>query len=271
MQSKDQAPVKVIDTSHWDTVTSWQEVKNDGVEAVYAKATDGTDWVDPVFINSVRGAQSVGLPIGAYHFLQPYTDARQQAKFFRQMLDTLQLDLIPVLDAEKAGITVQDVLNFADELGHPIIVYSYTEFIRENFPSGLSKFPLWIADYRNIDNPPDVGGWTNFVGWQFTETGSVKGVSTNVDISAFTSLNDIAYQPVDMKRTTTSNLNVRTGAGVQYALAEHFIPENTEIHLDKLYGNWAHTTYGPIGGWVNRHYLIETESEKNEVKPTINQ
>lgn len=46
MKSRSSKNLKGIDVSFWQGDINFQEVKNSGIQAVYMKATEGTDIVD---------------------------------------------------------------------------------------------------------------------------------------------------------------------------------------------------------------------------------
>src|SRR5262252_29009 len=72
---------KVIDISHWNTVTDWAAVKAAGIVGVIAKATEGTGYVDDCYLSNARGALGAGLLFGGYHFANA-SDPHQQVDHF---------------------------------------------------------------------------------------------------------------------------------------------------------------------------------------------
>ena len=61
----------------------------------------------------------------------------------------------------------------------------YDNFFVPNRGYPLKNMPLWIALYTAIPGnpsvPPDVGGWTRWRIWQYSENATVAGVSNPVD------------------------------------------------------------------------------------------
>ena len=51
----------------------------------------------------------------------------------------------------------------------------------------LAQCPLWIAQYTTAAAPSGIPQqvWTNWALWQYTETGRVDGIDTNVDRERF--------------------------------------------------------------------------------------
>jgi GH25 family lysozyme M1 (1,4-beta-N-acetylmuramidase) len=240
--------MNIIDISHWQTVTDWQALKN-SVDGIICKATQGSAYVDPSFVSNVQKAHSVGLKVGAYHFVQ-WQDPIQEAANFLNATKGLTLDFVSFIDEETdpGSIDVEQwTKSFVSAVGLPMDYYSYTSFIQEhsmNFP-----LPLWIADYSGKE--PSI----NHVMWQYSEHGHTPGVQGETDLDTVSYLDLISnYQTVDLLRTTTSDLNCRVAPGTWFDV-RRVIPQGTQIRITKLYQGWAYTTYGQYGGWVSRQYL----------------
>lgn len=74
-------PIHVVDLSHYQTVTSFDEMKKAGVIGVILKATEGLTIIDDKYLMFQRAAEEAGLLVGGYHFLHA-GDPIPQAKFF---------------------------------------------------------------------------------------------------------------------------------------------------------------------------------------------
>ena len=187
---------------------------------VYAKASEGISFVDSQFINNVNGARNNGIVVGGYHFARPearptLVGARQEADHFMSVLQQgfgqgQYGDIFPVLDVEtpypRDGLTMSTSVllrwinefrrYFKERTGKTIMLYTAIFFIEsyDNFyhpvPTGnpLLDMPLWIAHYPHLNPaqpiPPDRGGWSYWTVWQYTDQGSVAGISGNVDLNA---------------------------------------------------------------------------------------
>src|SRR5271156_2860653 len=62
--SSDSPPTNVI----------WSKVKTNGISFAWAKATEGTYYVDADYVYNTTNAKSAGVLIGAYHFARPDLD-----------------------------------------------------------------------------------------------------------------------------------------------------------------------------------------------------
>lgn len=100
-------------------------------------------------------------------------------------------DLPPVLDLETAdGISGTAILDAAatwlslveKASGRTPIIYTSARFWRENLakakdPNRFSAhYPLWVAYYGHIPQPPLPDGWTTWTFWQYTDSGKVNGI-----------------------------------------------------------------------------------------------
>jgi lysozyme len=181
--------VQGIDVSHYQGTVDWQQVKAAGIQFAFAKATEGVTLADPEFAANWAGMKAAGLLRGAYHFYEPTDDAGQQAAFFLSTVQLASGDLPPVLDVETAAATSaqlwQGVQTWLDQVqaatGLRPILYLSATFANENAaPASLAAYPLWLAQYE-VELPTLPTGWTTWLLWQYTETGTVNGVGGSVD------------------------------------------------------------------------------------------
>jgi len=185
-----------IDVSHNNETVDWNAAAAAGIQFAFAKATQGTDFTDPMFSTNWPAMQAAGILRGAYHFLGfPGTDptawdANLQAQIdhFLSVLGPLQPgDLPPVLDLEdgdnKSGWKVLMASNPSGALaivtkivtyttaqlgGVTPILYTGSFWSGPTIDSGLgdptptampfSTYPLWLAQYPQVHTPVPVPG-----------------------------------------------------------------------------------------------------------------
>jgi len=208
------AKVAGIDTSHWNGQIDWAKVRAAGQRFCFQKATEGNYYQDDTFAANWQGCKANGILRGAYHFYKPEIDARTQARYFAQFLQGHEAgELPPVLDME---VTTRKILGFNQTVpraefiagveaflqelenltGKKAIIYSNWNILNNYFliPAGtpplwVSNYWLWIAQYPNPgvvqDEPLMPAGWTRWVFWQHSKTGSVNGINGNVDLDWF--------------------------------------------------------------------------------------
>jgi len=188
----------IIDISHYQTVTDWQKVKA-AVSGVMIKATQGVGYVDPAFTSHVQGAKAAEIPFGFYHFASlnnaanPTGDAVAEARAFAAACrpHTPAMPLALDLETNPSNLTPAQVLTwvrafFAElrELGMGnYVLYSYTPFLNQNLPANhmLGGIPLWLAAYTPQPKLPN--GWNGYWMWQYTDGGTLPGITGNVDLN----------------------------------------------------------------------------------------
>jgi GH25 family lysozyme M1 (1,4-beta-N-acetylmuramidase) len=182
----------------------WGQVAGAGYSFAFVKATQGNYYANPYFATDYGAARTVGMFRSAYHFADPSaSDGQTQADY---LLNTAPyaadgLTLPPALDLEDVqsqpmcyGLSTAGVVGwiaaFSSEVlartNHLPIIYTRANWWNQCTGSSTSfgGNPLWIADY-GVASPALPVSWAWWTFWQWTSTGSVPGVSANVDISYF--------------------------------------------------------------------------------------
>ncbi|MTH97828.1 GH25 family lysozyme [Roseibium sp. RKSG952] len=189
-----------IDVSRWQGDIDWQEVKRDGTEFAWIKATEGGDHYDPRFLDNWYGAQAAGVRRGAYHFYYFCRPVEEQVSWVKEIIP-VDPDALPmVLDMEwnahsktcrdrppRAQI-IRDMDHFLDEVekhyGKRPVIYSSVDFHRDRLVGAFKDEHFWL---RSVATHPmniyeDRDDW---VFWQYTAEGRVAGVKGDVDRNAF--------------------------------------------------------------------------------------
>lgn len=185
-----------IDVSEWQGNVDFEKVKEEGIEIVYIRAGQGFSYKDAQFERNYEEARRNGLKIGVYHYMtaRSVEDAKLQAQFFVSLISKKQIDCKLAMDFESFGNLNRTQINeiavaYMNEVkrlsGKDVVVYSNTYDAKYIFDSGVAENPLWVAQY-GVNEPQDNGNWRNWVGYQYTSTGRVNGISGNVDLDRFT-------------------------------------------------------------------------------------
>ena len=189
--------IKGIDVSNNDGSINFSQVASDGVEYVYVKATEGQSFQDSYMVEFYNGCKNNNLKVGAYHFLVSTSTPEAQAQNFYVMIKDYEWDLVPMMDVETmSGFDAETLCNYVErfiatfnelsplQLG----IYSYTSFI-ENLGGAedtIKDMPFWEANYNDDPWNLDDTFFTNRIGHQYTEEGSISGVNCNCDVNVFT-------------------------------------------------------------------------------------
>lgn len=187
--------VRGIDVSDYQGTVNWGAVASSKIEFAITKATEGATFVADTFTTNWAGIRREKLVRGAYHFFRPRTDPLAQADLFLDIVKLEPGDLPPVLDIEsddgvdpdriKSSIRTWLLRVEQATLRRPI-VYTYPSFWeRMGNWQDFADYPLWIAHYTTEPRPWVPGGWRTWTMWQYTDRGSVNGVTGGVDVNSF--------------------------------------------------------------------------------------
>lgn len=191
-----------IDVSEWQGEIDWQQVKAAGVEFAMIRvgwrgSEQGVLVEDTCARDNFAGASAAGVKIGAYFFSQAITseEAVEEANYLLSFVKDWNVEMPVVYDWEfidaesRTGNmdprTLTDCTKaFCDTVsaaGYQPMVYFNTNHSRENiYIRELTDYPFWLARYDTVlDYPYKVDMW------QYTESGSVPGISGNVDINLY--------------------------------------------------------------------------------------
>ncbi len=180
----------VIDLSHHNQISSFQQIKDAGILAVIHKATQGLTYTDPTFSRHREAALEAGLKFGAYHF-GIGGDAVAQAEHF---LSVAGSDGLLVLDFEDntqgQSMTLAEAEAFVSHIyactgrypglysGHTLKEALVAANISQPSQTVLSNCWLWLARYgaAPVVPPP----WSQWTLWQYTD-GNVGDQPHTVD------------------------------------------------------------------------------------------
>jgi|GEM_PF-1745851 len=182
-----------IDISHFDGVIKWSAVRRAGIVWAYAKATEGTEDIDPQFDFNWTAMAEAGVIRGAYHFFDPAIDATAQAEHFLSIVQLDSGDLPPMLDLETtggmsnaelvSGVTAW-LATVQKATGRRPVIYVDPSFWNEHMAAGFGGYPVWVADWE-VKSPHLPNGWSRWTFWQYSDKGSVSGIKGNVDLDWF--------------------------------------------------------------------------------------
>ena len=215
-----------IDVSKWQETIDWPTVATQ-VDFAIIKATESQSMIDPAFATNRANAAAAGVRIGMYHVASPsasLADARAEANHFLQVAAPGAGNLIPALDIEinrvpdwmtstqleawarawlnhvtrqarrapdglRQRVHVRDLARQHDVVRRPRVS-------RSGLPGGGRCPPRLPADDWQGQ------GWTF---WQWSSTGTVPGITTDVDRDR--------YVGTKLSRATIASLTAQPGVG----------------------------------------------------------
>jgi GH25 family lysozyme M1 (1,4-beta-N-acetylmuramidase) len=189
-----------IDVSKYQSEINWDEVAQDGIDFAiirlgYRGYSSGALVMDEYFQANIKGAQNVGIKIGVYFFSQAINraEAIEEAEYILAEIKDYNVTLPIVFDMEEVSGTVARTDDLSAEqvteimtafckrikqAGHTPVIYGNSKwFVSRMNLEKLEDYEKWIAQYFKVPAFP-----YNFSIWQFTDSGTVKGINGKVDM-----------------------------------------------------------------------------------------
>lgn len=182
--------VRGIDISSHNGEIDFGKVKAAGIDFVFIKASEGTDFLDRRFQANYDSVTAHGIPIGVYHFFRYEKDGVKQAVNLCTALGGRVPQLGVVIDVEDAGnphegdeqiivANLGEMIDYLNLRGLTVMLYTnkdgYNQFLRRAY----TGYPLWICSFN--DNPIDAE-WRF---WQYSHNGRVDGIEGDVDLNVY--------------------------------------------------------------------------------------
>jgi GH25 family lysozyme M1 (1,4-beta-N-acetylmuramidase) len=105
-----QRPLGIDVSSYQGSGITWSSVKSSGRVFAWAKATEGTGYIDADFTINENNGKAAGVYIGAYHYAHPElnTPAEEASYFWNEAGSYIAADgltLMPMLDVEGSAFS----------------------------------------------------------------------------------------------------------------------------------------------------------------------
>ncbi|MDL2224513.1 hypothetical protein LJB92_04285 [Bacteroidales bacterium OttesenSCG-928-M06] len=185
-------PVTGIDISQHTGIVDFSLIRQENIDFIYMKSTEGGDYVDPLFERNYKEAKNAGFTVGCYHLFRYNVPGKIQARNYLHAITDKEFDLPLVADVEegKPGekynreVVISELKIFLEELEnagylHPIIYTNkknYSIFIEEE----LNNYNLWIA---HLDSKPS--NRVNWLFWQHWLNKKIPGAEGYIDMNTF--------------------------------------------------------------------------------------
>lgn len=188
------APLKSIqgfDISHHQGHIHWQQISSSHFQFVYIKATEGTDYIDPLFKENWHQAKKTELKVGAYHFFNICRSGDLQARNFIRTVPKRAVSLAPAIDLEYdtkciQTLTKDQLLKNIDAMQQQLqkyyakipIFYTSPQFYEIILKGNFKNTPIWLRQYNT---KPQIK-WQY---WQYSAQGKIQGIKTPVDLDLY--------------------------------------------------------------------------------------
>ncbi|MBX7097015.1 MAG: carboxypeptidase regulatory-like domain-containing protein [Myxococcaceae bacterium] len=188
------ATLNGIDVSYWQQSINWASVKGAGKVYAITRAGHGTA-TDTYFARNWSGMKANGIIRGAYHYLVPNQSISTQANMMIQAMATLGPDdLPPMLDVEEvdgvspAGMAAavgQWLSAVKAATGRTPMIYTGSYFWNDYVKSSAFTSSALVLPNYSSSCPTPPTAWNKWTIHQHSSTGSVAGISGNVDLDRF--------------------------------------------------------------------------------------
>ncbi|MGN0331056.1 MAG: GH25 family lysozyme [Kineothrix sp.] len=187
-----------IDVSTWNGNIDWAKVKNSGVSYVIIRtgfrgSTQGALVEDAKFRQNIQGATNAGLKVGVYFFTQAVNEveAVEEASMVLSQIKNYKITYPVFIDVEgsggradalDAGTRTKVINAFCQTIqngGYRAGIYANKTWLAQKMNiSALSGYKIWLAQYNT---QVTYGGKYDM--WQYSDKGSIPGISTKVDMN----------------------------------------------------------------------------------------
>jgi GH25 family lysozyme M1 (1,4-beta-N-acetylmuramidase) len=182
-----------VDVSTYDGTVDWAQVKASGRAFAITRVGDGLGG-DDTFDANWAGIKAAGMVRGAYQYFRASDDPIKQADILLGKIGTPQNgDLPPTLDLEvtdgqTASVVVTKVKQWLAHVqaatGRTPMIYTSPGFWPSLGSPDLSTYVLWVAHWGTTC-PTMPTGWSTWQFHQYSDTGTVAGIGSNVDLDVF--------------------------------------------------------------------------------------
>ncbi len=181
-----------VDVSVYQGNIDWNRAKADGIEFAIMRAGYGkyVSQKDKYFDQNMKNAKAAGLPCGVYWFSYALTpeDAIKEADACYEVIKNYKLEYPVSFDMETESQmklpkeTVAQIIEAfcgrMESYGYYTTLYTYASFLNYKVDDRIfDKYDIWVAHY-NTSKPAFN---RNYGLWQYSCTGSVWGITGNVD------------------------------------------------------------------------------------------
>lgn len=178
-----------IDVSYWNQNIDWDRVAADGIQfAMLATRFRGQE--DPFFSANADAASKAGIRLGAYlySYATSVEMAEQEADFVLEVIKDYPISFPVVFDAEDSAtlgtLSPSEISRIIDAFckkieaaGYYPMVYANDYWLNNKIDMSGLPYDVWVARYQERFT------YASPAMWQASNTGSVDGISGNVDIN----------------------------------------------------------------------------------------
>lgn len=264
---------------------NWPKAAKAGIQFAAIKTTEGAYYRNPFALTDIAQARAAGLAVMAYAFAIPNGNGGAsspvaQADYLINYLASaggpvpaimLDIEYNPY-GGQCYGLSTSAMVKWIDRFstevqaktGQNPIIYGPGPWWQActGGVSAFAQFPLWVPDYTTASHPLITPGWTNWAFWQYSSSGTVRGIDAPGDTD-LDQLNPAVIPLLDPGPQTsmaggTVGLQIESadpaaGQGVSFSATG--LPAGTVIGATGQITGWPSTpgTYHPTVSATDSH------------------
>lgn len=188
------------DLSHWEKNFKIDEYN---CPILLNKCTDGISFLDNTHAPRKEACKKKGVLYSGYHFYEVGYGPIAQAEFYVKSHGEFEIN--PIVDYETNKSQNDSDLKKAKEnlylfllrvealTGKTPIIYTGLALCKFlSFDQKFARFPLWIAAYRSVSNPPACPApWSSYFSWQYSESEKIPGCGPSSDANIYNKKMDL--------------------------------------------------------------------------------
>ncbi len=177
-----------IDVSSWQGYINWNSVAASDTSFAMIRSSFGTSGIDNQFYNNIQNAPNAGINCGAYHYCYAtsVSAAQAEAQHFLNIISPYKFNYPVALDIEDSSLLSLGASGISaiatafcqviENAGYYVCIYSNLSwFLNYLTSASVSNYDKWLAQWSSSPSLNNIGMW------QYTSTGSVNGISGDVD------------------------------------------------------------------------------------------
>lgn len=275
-----------IDVSEHNGTINWADVKKTAEFAILrvgyrGYGTSGSLIKDKTFDTNIKNAKANGVKVGIYFYSQALNSAEavEEAKKAIEYLGSNKIDLPVFYDYEFAGVSTgrldsawksgkinksimtNNALAFLDTIkkaGYTAMLYANPDFLYGKVDHNTitkNGYGIWLANYTTKTSYTG-----EYILWQYSSTGSIKGISGNVDANFW--YGDLSQTgPANQTTTTTTTTSAKNGFTVDSIPNQGYTGSNIQPTV-KVYYDSAELVAGS-------DYFLSYTNNKNIGTATV--
>ncbi|MCD7827747.1 MAG: glycoside hydrolase family 25 protein [Clostridiales bacterium] len=192
-----------IDVSSHQGTIDWEKVAADGIEFAIIRigyrgyGAAGNICEDEYSEENIKNASAAGLKVGVYFYSQAVNtdEALEEAEFVLDIIENYDIEYPVVFDWENEpdiamrtdNVTGDELTDCAVSFCNAVKTAGYTPAIYLNLNNAYNQYDLskikqyciWYAQHEG--EQPEM--YYSYTIWQYSDTGTVDGISGNVDLN----------------------------------------------------------------------------------------